>query len=75
MDRCDIRNHSECSCEPGSCRVIHLGTFTKAPPVHPTLKDMAAMAAFISAVTFILAITFIPGAIERVNTYYARENV
>jgi len=26
---CQIRTHSECSCNPGECKTIHLGTFHK----------------------------------------------
>lgn len=27
MARCDLRSHRECACEPGECRVQHLGAF------------------------------------------------
>lgn len=41
MARCDLRSHRECACEPGECRVQHLGSFPKAAPVYvPTTRDM-----------------------------------
>lgn len=67
MTRCDLRSHRECACEPGECRVQHLGSFTKATPVFTfTARDTLIVAATITAFALIIA-WMIPAAFERVR--------
>lgn len=68
MIRCDFRSHRECSCEPGECRVQHIGTFTKtAPAFVPTTRDML--------VVFVLLSAFFGGAAWMTHQAFERVNL
>ena len=67
MTRCDLLTHGECACNPGQCRVQHLGSFTKTAPVFTfTPRDMLVIAALMSGF-FAGSFWMAEQAFERVN--------
>lgn len=68
MNRCDLRSHRECSCEPGKCRVGNLGTFHKTAPIYvPTTRDMLTV--------FVLLSLFFGGAAWMTQQAFERVNL
>ncbi len=54
--RCDLRNHNECACKPGTCdqqpKAIAL------PPIRPTNQDMLVLWVFCIVIALIAGQTY-----------------